>query len=90
MDRLGSRVSGGGGSGSGAINRGGGRYVPASYAEHQISEEELAKLTPAQREALLAQVANGGLAVDQTERQKQINTLVSASARRAGSENGLE
>jgi hypothetical protein len=74
----------------GAINRGGGSYVPASYAKRQISEEELAALTPAQRAALLAQIANGGLSTDQTERQRQINSLVAASQRRSGSEAGVE
>jgi len=90
MDRIGSRVSARGGSGNGVATRGGKGYVPASYASHQLSEEELAKLTPAQREALLQQIANGGMSLDQAEREKQINTLVSASARRAGSENGIE
>jgi len=90
MDRIGSRLNTRGDGGNGAVTRGGKGYVPASYASHQISEEELAKLTPAQREALLTQLANGGQSLDQAERQKQINTLVSASARRAGSENGVE
>lgn len=90
MDRIASRADARGGSGAGAATRGGKGYVPASYASHQLSEEELAKLTPAQREALLAQIANGGQSLDQAQRQQQIDTLVSASARRAGSENGIE
>jgi len=90
-DRVGSRVQNmGGRSYSGAINRAGGQYVPASYAKRQISEEELAQLTPAQREALLAQIANGGLPTDPTEKQRQINNLISASARRSGNEVGVE
>jgi len=89
MDRTGSRAQDNAVF-RGAINRGGGRYVPASYVAHQITEAELAGLTEAQRQALLAQVANGGLSSDTSTRKKQIATLVAASQRRSGSEAGVE
>ena len=89
MDWTGSQVSRTG-SASGTIGRGGGRYVPASYAARQLTPEEMAKLTPEQREALLEQLANGGLAVDQGQRQRQINSLAASSQQRSGSENGIE
>lgn len=85
MDRIGSRAQSSAVF-QGAVNRGGGQYVPASYIHGQISPEELAKLTPAQREALLAQMATGGMAQDPAARKRQIANLTAASMQRSGSE----
>lgn len=89
MDRTGSRARDSAYF-EGSLNRGGGQYVPASYTAHQISEEDLARLTPAQRQALLAQMANGGLSQDPAVRKRQIASLAAASQRRSGSEAGVE
>lgn len=89
MDRVGGR-SQDNAVFRGAVNRGGGHYVPASYSAYQISDEELAKMTPAQRQALKAQLANGGLSGNPALRKKQIAALAAASQQRAGSENGVE
>lgn len=67
----------------------GGEFTPEDYARFGISEQELAALSPAEREKLLAKLRAGGLASDPEERARQIEKLLASSARRSGAA-GLE
>ena len=90
MDFRGSKVQDVGDLDLSARSRLGGEFAPQDYARFGISQEELAALSPAEREKLLAKLRAGGLPVDPAERQRQIERLLAASASRSGSEAGLE
>jgi hypothetical protein len=68
----------------------GGEFTPADYARFGISEKELAALSPAEREKLLAKLRAGGLPTDPVLRKRQIDALLASSASRSGSQTGLE
>lgn len=73
-----------------APSRLGGEMSPQDYARFGISERELAALTPAEREKLLARLRAGGLPTDPDERARQIEQLLASSAQRSGGQGGLE
>lgn len=68
----------------------GGEFTPQDYARYGISEKELAALSPAEREKLLAKLRAGGLPADPAQRKRQIDALLAASASRSGNFSGLE
>ena len=90
MDFTGSKVQR---IGSGTLPpsaRLGGDLAPQDYARFGITEEELAALSPAEREKLLAKLRAGGLPSDEEERQRMIDRLLAASARRSGGSGEVE
>jgi hypothetical protein len=68
----------------------GGEFTPQDYARFGISQQELAALSPAEREKLLARLRAGGMATDPEERARQIEKLLASSAQRSGGAGGLE
>ena len=62
------------------------RYVPGAYARYQISEAELAKLTPEEREKLLKKLRGEDVDLSPEERERQRETMIAASLRRSGSD----
>jgi hypothetical protein len=90
MDFTGSKVQRVGKLDLPAPARLGEQFAPQDYARFGISKEELAALSPAEREKLLARLRAGGLPSDPKERQKMIEKLLAASATRSGSGSALE
>jgi hypothetical protein len=89
-DFTGSRVQRTGGIDLPAPSRLGGEFTPQDYARFGVSQAELAALSPAEREKLLAKLRAGGLAADPEERAEQIEKLLASSAQRSGGQAGLE
>lgn len=90
MDFNGSRIQRTGDGDLVVADRLGGEFTPQDYARFGISEKELAALSPAEREKLLARLRAGGMATDPEERAKQIEKLLASSAQRSGGQGGLE
>jgi hypothetical protein len=86
------------GGGGGLANDGGGhssRYgsvaevvgpqmVPAGYRQHSLTDEQLAQLSPEEREALLDRMREARLGSSAQQRQQDLSRMMQASARRSG------